>query len=91
MKGVIANNPRFRIIAETEDYLVVDKPAPLKVHPGAPNGAPALYDELRGLLAYELPVRRAGQHHQPAGSRDQRRDLGGEECGDRQPLRQGDA
>jgi 23S rRNA pseudouridine1911/1915/1917 synthase len=54
MKGVIANNTRFRIIAETEDYLVVDKPAPLKVHPGAPNAAPTLYDELRGLLAYEL-------------------------------------
>ena len=54
MRGVIANNPRFRIITETEDYLVVDKPAPLKVHPGAPNGAPTLYDELRGLLAYEI-------------------------------------
>jgi 23S rRNA pseudouridine1911/1915/1917 synthase len=54
MRGVIANNTRFRIITETEDYLVVDKPAPLKVHPGAPNGAPTLYDELHGLLAYEI-------------------------------------
>ncbi len=52
--AVIANNPRFTILAETEDYLVVDKPAPLKVHPGSPDGAPTLYDELRGLLAYEL-------------------------------------
>ena len=54
MRGVIANNPRFRIITETEDYLVVDKPAPLKVHPNGPSTAPTLYDELRGLLAYEL-------------------------------------
>lgn len=54
MKGVIANNPRFRVITETEDYVVVDKPAPLKVHPGSPDGAPTLYDELKGLLAYEI-------------------------------------
>lgn len=54
MKGVIANNPRFAVIAETDDYIVIDKPAPLKVHPGSPDGAPTLYDELRGLLAYEL-------------------------------------
>lgn len=54
MKGVIANNPRFGVIAETDDYIVVDKPAPLKVHPGSPDGAPTLYDELRGLLAYEI-------------------------------------
>ena len=54
MKGAIANNPRFRIIEETDDYIVVDKPAPLKVHPNAPDGTPTLYDELRGLLAYEL-------------------------------------
>ena len=52
--GVIANNPRFSILAETDDYIVVHKPAPLKVHPGSPDGAPTLYDELRGLLAYEL-------------------------------------
>ena len=52
--GVIANNPRFTILAETDDYIVVNKPAPLKVHPGSPDGAPTLYDELRGLLAYEL-------------------------------------
>ena len=51
---IIANNPHFRVIAETEDYIVIDKPAPLKVHPGSPDGAPTLYDELRGLLAYEM-------------------------------------
>ena len=52
--GVIANNTRFTILAETDDFIVVNKPAPLKVHPGTPDGAPTLYDELRGLLAYEL-------------------------------------
>jgi len=56
VKGLIANNPRFEIIEETDDYIVVNKPAPLKVHPGSPDGAPTLYDELRGLLAYELQM-----------------------------------
>lgn len=54
MKGTIANNPRFQVLFENGDYVVIDKPAPLKVHPGSPDGAPTLYDELRGLLAYEL-------------------------------------
>jgi len=54
LRDPIANNPRFSVIAETDDYVVVNKPAPLKVHPGSPDGAPTLYDELRGLLAYEL-------------------------------------
>ncbi len=54
LRDPIANNPRFRIISETKDFIVVDKPAPLKVHPGSPDGAPTLYDELKGLLAYEL-------------------------------------
>ncbi len=56
MKGLIANNPRFDIIEETDDYIVINKPAPLKVHPGSPDGAPTLYDELRGLLAYEIQM-----------------------------------
>lgn len=54
MKDAIANNPHFSVIAENDDYVVIDKPAPLKVHPGSPDGAPTLYDELRGMLAYEL-------------------------------------
>lgn len=51
---VIANNTRFTVIDETADYIVVSKPAPLKVHPGSPDGAETLYDGLCGLLAYEL-------------------------------------
>src|SRR4051812_32128388 len=44
----------FAIIAETEDYLVVDKPAFLLVHPTKPDGPRTLWGELRKLLAFEL-------------------------------------
>ena len=53
MRG-IANNPDFTVLDETVDYIVVDKPAPLKIHPSTPDGVPTLWDGLRGLLAYEL-------------------------------------
>jgi 23S rRNA pseudouridine1911/1915/1917 synthase len=58
---VIANlmfssvTPRnFRIVDETDDYVVVDKPAFLLVHPTKPNGAPTLWNQLRELLAFEI-------------------------------------
>src|SRR4051794_2207254 len=44
----------FAIIAETEDYLVVDKPAFLLVHPTKPDGPRTLWCELKKLLAFEL-------------------------------------
>ena len=44
----------FNIIEESDDYLVVDKPAFLLVHPTKPNGARTLWKELRELLAFEL-------------------------------------
>jgi 23S rRNA pseudouridine1911/1915/1917 synthase len=50
----IANTPTFTVLDETEDYIVVSKPAPLKIHPGSPNGASTLFDLLRELLAYEI-------------------------------------
>jgi 23S rRNA pseudouridine1911/1915/1917 synthase len=50
----IANTPTFTVLDETEDYIVVNKPAPLKIHPGAPNGASTLFDLLREFLAYEI-------------------------------------
>jgi len=46
--------PRFRIVAETEDYLVVDKPPFLLIHPSKPDGTPTLWAALRELLAFEL-------------------------------------
>jgi 23S rRNA pseudouridine1911/1915/1917 synthase len=44
----------FTIIDETDDYVVVAKPAFLLVHPTKPNGARTLWKELRELLAFEL-------------------------------------
>jgi len=45
----------FTILDETEDYVVVNKPAPLQIHPSKPkdNGM-TLWDGLRELLSYEL-------------------------------------
>ncbi len=50
----IQNEPDFRLIAESEDHVVVEKPAPLLVHPSTPDNPPTLLDGLRGLLAYEI-------------------------------------
>src|SRR6266571_3652723 len=44
----------FKIIDETEAYLVVDKPPFLLVHPTQPSGTPTLWKELRELLAFEI-------------------------------------
>lgn len=43
-----------QIIAETADYLVVDKPPFMQAHPSKPQDTSTLWDELRALLAYEL-------------------------------------
>src|SRR6266849_3052294 len=44
----------FKIVDETEAYLVVDKPPFLLVHPTKPSGTPTLWIELRELLAFEI-------------------------------------
>ena len=44
----------FNIVDETDEYLVVDKPPFLLIHPTKPNGAPTLWKELRELLAFEI-------------------------------------
>ena len=46
--------PKFRIVAETKEYLVVNKPAFLLIHPTKPDGTPTLWAALRELLAFEL-------------------------------------
>ncbi len=46
--------PKFRIVAETEDYLVVEKPPFLLIHPSKPDGTPTLWAALREVLAFEL-------------------------------------
>src|SRR2546430_15259301 len=46
--------PRFKIIDETDDYIVVDKPALLLIHPTKPDQRTTLWKELRELLAFEI-------------------------------------
>src|SRR5437762_3832899 len=44
----------FKIIDETDDYIIVDKPPLLLVHPTKPNDATTLWAELCQLLAFEI-------------------------------------
>ncbi|TLD70458.1 RNA pseudouridine synthase [Phragmitibacter flavus] len=45
----------FTVLDETDTYLVVDKPAPLQIHPSKPRDAGlTLWDGLRHLLCFEL-------------------------------------
>ncbi|MEY2558732.1 MAG: rRNA synthase [Verrucomicrobiota bacterium] len=44
----------FSIVAEQDDFLVVEKPPFLLVHPSKPNGARTLWGELKHLLAFEI-------------------------------------
>ena len=42
------------MVAETDDYAVVEKPPFLLVHPTKPNGPRTLWSELRNLFAFEI-------------------------------------
>lgn len=44
----------FSVVDESPDWIVVNKPAPLQIHPSKPGGPPTLWHGLRALLAYEL-------------------------------------
>jgi 23S rRNA pseudouridine1911/1915/1917 synthase len=44
----------FRVIDETDDWIVVDKPAPLIVHPANNKPEPTLLGGLEQLLAFEI-------------------------------------
>jgi 23S rRNA pseudouridine1911/1915/1917 synthase len=44
----------FGIVDETDDYVVVDKPPFLVIHPTKPNGAPTLWKQLHELFAFEI-------------------------------------
>ncbi len=50
----IRNDATFTVIDEADGYIVVNKPAPLLIHPSDPNGPPTLWHRLRDLLAYEI-------------------------------------
>jgi 23S rRNA pseudouridine1911/1915/1917 synthase len=45
---------QFKIVDESDDYVVVNKPPFLLIHPTKPNGAPTLWKQLRELLAFEI-------------------------------------
>jgi 23S rRNA pseudouridine1911/1915/1917 synthase len=49
-----ANPADFRVVAESDDFIVVDKPPFLLVHPTKPSNARTLWGELRQLLAFEI-------------------------------------
>ena len=44
----------FELVAETEEYAVVEKPPFLLVHPTKPGGPRTLWSELRNLFAFEI-------------------------------------
>ncbi|MFL6583201.1 MAG: RluA family pseudouridine synthase [Chthoniobacterales bacterium] len=44
----------LRVVEETDDFIVVDKPPFLLAHPTRPTRAATLWSELRNLLAYEI-------------------------------------
>ena len=44
----------FEVVAETEEYAVVEKPPFLLVHPTKPGGPRTLWSELRNLFAFEI-------------------------------------
>ena len=46
--------PRFKIIDESDDYIVADKPAFLLTHPTKPDERTTLWKQLRDLLAFEI-------------------------------------
>jgi len=50
----IRNEPDFSVIAENDDFIIVDKPAPLLIHPSVPGNPPTLLDGLQALLAYDI-------------------------------------
>jgi len=54
-------HPEFGIIAESPDWLVVDKPAPLIVHPANLQPEPTLLGGIEALLHYEI-----ANGHRPA-------------------------
>jgi 23S rRNA pseudouridine1911/1915/1917 synthase len=47
-------NLHIQTIAESDDWIVVDKPPHLEVHPSKPHGRVTLWDGLRELLAFEI-------------------------------------
>jgi 23S rRNA pseudouridine1911/1915/1917 synthase len=49
-----ANRGDFSIVAETDDFIVVEKPPFLLIHPTKPGHVRTLWGELKQLLAFEI-------------------------------------
>ena len=47
-------NRSFRVVDESTDWIVIDKPPHLLAHPSKPGGGFTLWDGLRELLAFEI-------------------------------------
>jgi len=45
---------RLRIVAESPEWIVIDKPPLLQIHPSKPSDEATMWHLLRNLLAYEL-------------------------------------
>lgn len=54
LKPDILINRNFRIVNETAEWIVIDKPPHLHAHPSKPDGTFTLWNGLRELLAFEL-------------------------------------
>ena len=58
MTSTLSSRPktvhRFSLIAETDDYIVVNKPPFLLTHPTKPSQQTTRWKELRQLLAFEI-------------------------------------
>lgn len=44
----------IRIVDESDEWIVVEKPPFIEAHPSRPNARVTLWDELRGILAFEI-------------------------------------
>lgn len=53
-RAPILHDTNFSILAEDDDYIAIDKPSHLLVHPTNPNHGVTLWDELNDLLIYEI-------------------------------------
>jgi 23S rRNA pseudouridine1911/1915/1917 synthase len=55
MPRAISSHFDFTVLDETEDWIVVNKPAPLQIHPSKPSDqGVTLWDGLKELLAFEI-------------------------------------
>ena len=51
---VISVNPSFLVVEDTDDWIVVNKAAPLIVHPASDKSEPTLLGGVEALLSYEI-------------------------------------